>query len=114
MLGKRRKWPVMRYRRSYNNISTPSPARLSESDLFFSLYLLMMQVVGLAELRAQLAEQDRTIRMLVQSRGHVSSGSDIEMNERTALLNQGQKQAKASSGGDSLVLFYCFYLRLFL
>lgn len=42
--------------------------------------------------------------MLVQSRGHVSSSSDIEMNERTALLNQGQKQLKASSGGDSLVL----------
>ena len=68
--------------------------------LYLYLYLPMIKVVGLAELRAQLAEQDRTIRMLVQSRGHVSSSSDIEMNERTSLLNQGQKQAKASSGGN--------------
>jgi hypothetical protein len=79
--------------------------KLSGSGFSFILYLYlpMIKVVGLAELRAQLAEQDRTIRMLVQSRGHVSSSSDIEMNERTALLNQGQKQAKASSGGNELV-----------
>ena len=79
--------------------------KLSGSGFSFILYLYlpMIKVVGLAELRAQLAEQDRTIRMLVQSRGHVSSSSDIEMNERTALLNQGQKQAKASSGGNESV-----------
>ena len=55
----------------------------------------------MAELRALLAEQERTIRMLVQSRGGVASSSDFEMSERSSLLNPVVQQAKSSSGGAS-------------
>ena len=57
---------------------------------------------SIAELKAQLAEQEKTIKMLVLSRGAVASNSDVEMSERSALISTGQQSAKASSGGDSI------------
>jgi hypothetical protein len=47
---------------------------------------------GIAEMRIQLMEQERTIRLLLQTK----NVSEIELNERTSLL---QDKAKTSTGG---------------
>jgi hypothetical protein len=57
------------------------------------LFLIHLQSIGIAELKAQLAEQDRTIKMLVQQRAHGSN--EVEMGERTGLL---QDKTKSSTG----------------
>lgn len=56
-------------------------------------FLTHLQSIGIAELKAQLAEQDRTIKMLVQARTHGSN--EVEMGERAGLL---QDKTKSSTG----------------
>ena len=61
--------------------------------IHISLYL-PLKSIGIAELKAQLAEQERTIKMLVQSRGH-GQGHEVEMGEMSGLL---QDKTKSSTG----------------
>ena len=58
---------------------------------FYNFTILPYQTIGIAELRAQLAEQERTIRMLVQQKNH----NEIEMGERSGLI---QDKAKSATG----------------
>ena len=74
--------------------------------------ILPVQLGGVAELRALVAEQDRAIKLLIQSRGGASSNSDVEMSERSSLIANTQQHAKASSGGDANYHhchYYCPY-----
>ena len=72
------------------------------TTLLLSLFLIYVQSIGIAELKAQLAEQERTIKMLVQSRGHGQGhGHEVEMGEMSGLL---QDKTKSSTGERSLNL----------
>ena len=63
--------------------------------IYISSYL-PLQSIGIAELKAQLAEQERTIKMLVQSRGHgQGQGHEVEMGEMSGLL---QDKTRSSTG----------------
>ena len=46
------------------------------------------------EMRAQLAEQERTIKMLLASR---SAGGDVELSERSSLLHAADNKAAATA-----------------
>ena len=63
-----------------------------------ALYYSIVQLIGMVELRNQLAEQERTIRLLVQTRENVDSTSELGVNEKSTLLNPLKHQAKASIG----------------
>ena len=70
-------------------------------DCFLN-YLIIIQVTGMVELRAQLAQQERTIRMLVQSAEDSNSSSDLAVNEKSTLLfpARHQLQQKGNQGGQ--------------
>ena len=53
---------------------------------------------SIIEMRTQLAEQERTIRMLLAAR---ATGGDVELSERSSLLSAGDKSTAASRRGSA-------------
>ena len=63
----------------------------------------------MVELRNQLAEQERTIRSLVQTRENIDTTSSLGVTERSTLLSPLKLHLKAGDGSE-IRYFSCVYL----